>query len=181
MGACGSARCRARIRYVKLIGSGVIPVDFGLEPGGPLIPEVYRGAHCMRARRPDDAPERPGFTAHWSSCPDPNFWTAYRQRNDTAAVTPTGLSRRGSVELGPCAGCYWPGHLAYGPNSCGTLCPVCVEVLAAWRASPPPRGPIRYPRWNRSTGQRDASPLAEVRMLRTSTETGTMPADPPPG
>lgn len=134
LSACGSHRCRSKIRLVTLLAGGTVPVDLSLEPGGAFVPVIGpRGARRVRPRVAGDG-DRPGFTAHADSCPDMTYWAAHRG----------GTRERRGVELGRCAGCRAGGHLAYGPDCVSTLCPDCRVVLAAWRAAGPGHGPLRY-------------------------------------
>lgn len=149
-GACGARRCRAQIRYVRLAGGGEIPVDYTLDPAGPLIPVVVAGVRRVRARDEARDGDRPGFTPHWDSCPEPTHWERLRGEADKAGVTGP-LRGRGGAEHGPCAGCKRPDHIAYGPQCQGMLCPGCTAILEAWRAAPEPRPPLRYPRWGTAT------------------------------
>lgn len=146
-GSCPAKRCRASIRWVKLSGGGLIPVDVGAHLGGPLIPAIENGRRVVRARLPGED-GRPGLDPHWATCPDPAHWERVRRSADRSGVTvaASGGRLRG-VEQGPCAGCRRPDHVAYGPDSPGTLCAGCRDVLAAWRALPSEgRGPIPYVR-----------------------------------
>jgi hypothetical protein len=150
LGACGAERCRAALRYLRLAGAGrgdpripaeqqpgVVPVDVGLDPAGALIPVVVGGERRVRPRRPGDE-GRPGFTPHWESCPEPGYGQARGRAADPAL-----RATAGGVVYGPCAGCGYPDHIAYGPTCTGTLCERCTGVLAAWRAAGA-RGPIPY-------------------------------------
>lgn len=154
---CSSDRCRAAIRWVKTVDGQWMPLDMDRVPDGTVVAEQVRGQWRVRVLRAGEAvdPRRPRWSPHWSTCPDVEMWGEQRRKADptgeTAPRRPAPGLRR--LDTWACAGCYWPDHLL---DSGSTLCEVCSEVLAAWRAKPGPhRGPIPYPRWNRETGQRD--------------------------
>lgn len=144
--SCPAARCRATLRWVRLVSGASVPVDAGLDPCGQLVPVWHQGERRVRARTPRDHAQ-PGFTPHWSTCPDPVVWRQVRQhanrRGELAALT-----RERTAAQGPCAGCRDPHHVRYGTGADGTLCPACTAILTAWRALPREqrnRTPLVYP------------------------------------
>lgn len=151
-GACGAPQCSAKLRYLPVAGGAQVPCDVTSEPDGPLVPRTANdGARYLAAREELDG-DRPGYVPHWQSCPDPAFWAAERRRVLDAATgkvaDAAGPAGPRSLELGPCAGCRRPDHVAYGPHCRGTLCAACATILAAWRATPQDRRtPLVYPPW----------------------------------
>jgi hypothetical protein len=163
--ACGAVRCRAAIRYVRLVGGGEIPIDYTLDPAGPLIPVVVDGEKRVRPRAAGDDDGRPGFVPHWDSCPTPAHWEAVRRAADRAGITAPPRGRASGSDYGLCAGCYRPGHIAYGPRCRGLLCDACVAVREAWLALPEDdrrRTRLVYPRWDPAAGARNGAGAGAV-------------------
>lgn len=130
-------------------------MDIHLESDGPLVPVVGRDGERIAVRRQPFDTNRPGFVPHWDTCPDPDRWHEVRAAAASGLPTdrprdahPVGAAPRGE-SLGPCAGCYRPGHVAYGPACTGLLCDGCAAILAAWRAQGGAQCRTRlvYPRW----------------------------------
>lgn len=146
--AANSVRA-GQFRWVRTKTDVTVPVGVTVEPGGPLVPVVTRNGDRRVDRRRDVDRGRPGFRPHWESCTDPDVWSRERTELRTGVPTaPPAVNPMRGSQLGPCAGCYRPDHIAYGPDAAGTLCTNCQQVLAAWRSSDRhSRTPLHYPRW----------------------------------
>lgn len=141
--------CAACFRWVVTREGVSVPVGVTPAAGGALMPVITDdGSRIVDRRRPVDG-DRPGFVPHWENCSEPGAY--HREQAALAAgvpIEPPAPDPRRESQLGRCAGCYRPDHVAYGRGCTGLLCPACSAILTAWRKTPAGRRPpLHYPRW----------------------------------
>lgn len=153
--ACKGRNCRSKVRWIKTVEGHWVPVELDRDQAGSLTAvQQKRGEWRVRPVKDGETIPAgwPRYTPHWQVCPDAAVWRDDRRR---AGMDPTPRPAgrgRTDTHLCPCAGCLAPHDRQQGN---GTLCAVCREVLAKWRADPRRGLVIPYPRWNPETGQHE--------------------------